>query len=159
MYVSVQDVLQVKHVKWRNYFDDACPTTTGQIYEGSSFIQLNTISKCMDEEFKKMWNCWLLSIKLLFRWQVSCGITQQTACKKIFVCVAGLSSCHLTIRYFSINTTLFFNSSLLHAMHLSFLELPVYSHLQYMKCGDWWKAGNWTRLALFTETLADHATC
>ena len=57
MYVSVQDVLQVKHVKWRNYFDDACPTTTGQIYEGSSFIQLNTISKCMDEEYKKMWNC------------------------------------------------------------------------------------------------------
>jgi len=38
----------------KNYFDDACPTTTGQIYEGSSFIQLNTICKCMDEEFKKM---------------------------------------------------------------------------------------------------------
>jgi short/branched chain acyl-CoA dehydrogenase len=27
-----------------------CP---GQIYEGTSFIQLNTIAKCMDEEQKK----------------------------------------------------------------------------------------------------------
>jgi len=25
----------------------------GQIYEGTSFIQLNTICKCMDDEFKK----------------------------------------------------------------------------------------------------------
>ena len=24
----------------------------GQIYEGPSFIQLNTIAKCMDDEFK-----------------------------------------------------------------------------------------------------------
>lgn len=26
---------------------------TGQIYEGTSFIQLNTIAKCMDEEQQK----------------------------------------------------------------------------------------------------------
>lgn len=26
---------------------------TGQIYEGTSFVQLNTIAKCMDEEQKK----------------------------------------------------------------------------------------------------------
>ena len=25
----------------------------GQIYEGTSFIQLNTIAKCMDDEWKK----------------------------------------------------------------------------------------------------------
>lgn len=26
---------------------------SGQIYEGTSFIQLNTIAKCLDKEYKK----------------------------------------------------------------------------------------------------------
>ena len=29
-----------------------CVSDAGQIYEGPSFIQLNTIAKCMDDEFK-----------------------------------------------------------------------------------------------------------
>ena len=31
----------------------SCLFISGQIYEGTSFIQLNTIAKCLDEEFKK----------------------------------------------------------------------------------------------------------
>ncbi len=46
--------------KFRQLWSIANLVITGQIYEGPTNVQLNTIAKCMDTEFKNNWlNIWL----------------------------------------------------------------------------------------------------